>query len=151
MGVVLRLELSASGYAPLHHAREALRERPWVGWKLPVQDLGFIQQQVLGGHAEANGGHVRGGPVLNCRRERLSLQLCMKVKGLALGMQIAAGFAMFLPQSRRAFLAFFHGRLRCTAPLSPTRGTPRHPWPTCPRSQRTRNTLCSHGRARSRP
>src|SRR3954453_20201464 len=30
------------------HAREALRERPWVGWKLPVQDLGFIQQQVCG-------------------------------------------------------------------------------------------------------
>ena len=48
MGVVLRLELSASGYAPLHHAREALRERPWVGWKLPVQDIGFIQQQVCG-------------------------------------------------------------------------------------------------------
>ena len=83
------------------------------------------------------GATFRGGPVLNWRRERLSLQLCMSVKGFARGMQTAAGFAMFLPQSRRAFWAFFHGRLRCIAPLSPSRGTPPHPWPTCARSQRT--------------
>src|SRR3954449_4261584 len=37
-----------SGCAALHHAREPLRERAWVRGKLPVQDLGLIQQQVRG-------------------------------------------------------------------------------------------------------